>query len=116
MSYDLFFCRKERIPLDFTEVVLWSKKHPNFKATFSTQLWYENEQTGVYFSIDRDEEPDPEGTCIPDGYFDLSLSFNLNFLRPQVFALEAMPMIESLQHDLQILAVDDKLKKVRFLT
>ena len=53
------------------------------------QAWYQNEDTGVYFSFEANaghnggEDADPAA-----GY---PVSFNMNFFRPSFFALEAEP-------------------------
>lgn len=97
MSFDLFFCwpRKERI--DFTSVCRQAESWGYFEQT-DNQLWYRNEDTGVYFSLDFEAEApaDGEGPDIPEGYFDAGLSFNLNFNRPTYFGHEAMPIVERL--------------------
>jgi hypothetical protein len=58
------------------------------------QAFYENEDTGVYFSFDHNSQP-PED----DDGVDHSASFNINYFRPHYFALEAEPEIaEFIRH------------------
>jgi hypothetical protein len=106
VSFDLQFCRPDEQPVPFSKVIAWAKSKPWFRSQVPTQVVYENEDTGVYFTIDAEDEPDPEASDIPEGFFDLNLSFRLNFLRPRYFAWEAMPLIQDFQQALSVLAVD----------
>jgi len=107
MSFDLFFCwlRKERI--DFASVCRQAESWGHFERT-DRQLWYRNEDTGVYFSLDFEAESPNEGQRpdIPEGYFDTGLSFNLNFNRPSYFGYEAMPIVEHLASSFALSAFD----------
>src|SRR5215813_11272337 len=96
MSFDLYFCWRKQAPIDFDLVAEWAKKHNHFQRQ-NSQLWYNNEDTGVYFSLDF-EIKDSEDNVIPEdsGYFDSGLSFNLNYNRPSFFGYEAMPIAEML--------------------
>lgn len=97
MSFDLYFCSPNGRHLDFDAVADWAKQRGPFVRN-PDQLWYHNEDTGVYFSLDF--EPDgpesPEDARVPKGVFDSGLSFNLNFNRPSFFGFEAMPYVEEL--------------------
>jgi hypothetical protein len=97
MSFDLFFCWERQVRIDFGSVCSWAEGFAYFERE-ENQLWYRNEDTGVYFSLDFAGEPsgDTEGPEIPEGYFDSGLSFNLNFNRPSYFGYEAMPIVENL--------------------
>jgi len=107
MSFDLFFCwdRPERI--NFEAVCSWSDGLACFKRNDS-QLWYSNEDTGVYFSLDFEGKQPAGGERpeIPEGYFDTGLSFNLNFNRPSYFGYEAMPVVENLSMGFGLSAFD----------
>lgn len=95
MSFDLYFCWRNRERIDFVEVKEWAKSIECFTQK-DNQLWYSNPKTGVYFAFDFEPQAPaaPEdGPDIPDGYFDSGLSFNLNYNRPSYFALEAMPVV-----------------------
>jgi len=108
MSFDLFFCCKEAKALDFERVADWSERYPYFSRTAKGQLFYENRDTGVYFSLDgsREDATDPEDSPIPAGFADVGLAFNLNFNRPSYFAYEAMPIVEDLAKEFSLLIVD----------
>jgi len=97
MSFDLYFCWQKNERIDFESVVTWAQTVGNFRGG-SDQLWYQNEGTGVYFSLDFEAEApeDPEDARVPPGACDTGLSFNLNFIRPSFFAFEAMPIVAEL--------------------
>lgn len=86
MSYDLFFIEPKITPQQF-ETYFTDR---NYYKVNNTQAWYENEDTGVYFCFDYQDEPeeDPEAP----GF---NISFNLNFFRPHFFALEAEPEVRN---------------------
>ena len=109
MSYDLFFCREKGKPLAFEEVVAWAEEREHFKRSAKGQLWYENPETGVYFSLEEEsfEDYDNEDLPIPREYEDIHLAFNINFIRPSFFAYEAMPIVEELGRTFSLLVVDD---------
>ena len=89
MSFDLLFCRKGEPGLDPEDLLSWAEKHGHFSkpetASPSFQLLYENEDTGVYFSIDYFPSEADEESSIPEGFVDVGLSFNLNYIRPSFF-------------------------------
>jgi hypothetical protein len=97
LSFDLYFCSPKGGRVDFDVLTVWAKERGPF-ARNSDQLWYSNEDTGVYFTLDfeRNEPETPEDARVPDGFFDSGLSFNLNFNRPSFFAYEAMPFVEQM--------------------
>lgn len=97
MSFDLYFCSPDGRRVDFDAVAAWAKKRGPFVRN-PDQLWYSNEDTGVYFSLDfePDEPETPEDARVPEGVSDAGLSFNLNFNRPSFFGYEAMPYVEQL--------------------
>jgi hypothetical protein len=97
MSFDLYFCSPKSGRVDFDAVAAWAKERGPFVHN-PNQLWYSNEDTGVYFSLDFEpNEPEtPDDARVPEGIFDSGLSFNLNFNRPSFFGFEAMPYVEQL--------------------
>jgi hypothetical protein len=95
VSYDLVFTRRRGGPtLDVDAFRRWFGERPCYRILGDDrgQAWFENEDTGVYFSFDWAErphgDPDPEA---PEG----PVAFNVNYGRPSVFALEACPEIEA---------------------
>lgn len=73
VSYDLSF--RATHPLSRTEVFDWLAEQPYAFAS-PERIGFENEATGVYFGFDF-----YEGETLP--------AFNLNYVRPHVFGLEA---------------------------
>ena len=81
MSFDLFLsARKGESMPDQRDLAAWAKKRGNFKAN-EQQLAYENAATGVYFTLDREDD---------------SLALNLNYCRPTFFALECFDVLADL--------------------
>jgi hypothetical protein len=80
------------------------------------QLWYANEDTGVYFSFDvgavDDMAPDPEEPPEPidDGLVPAGLSFNLNYFRPHVFGLEAALELAAVAERFSLLVDDPQIR------
>jgi hypothetical protein len=109
MSFDLYFCWQKNERVDFDAVWAWANQRGNFSRT-DNQQWYENPNTGVYFSLDFD----PQGSVstddspIPGNYFDSGLSLNLNFNRPSFFGYEAMPYVEELANRFGLSVVDNQ--------
>ena len=95
MSFDLYFCWERRERIDFESVCSWADEFAYFERK-DDQLWYQNEDTGVYFSLDFAGGPseEGEGPDMPEKYFNTGLSFNLNFNRPSYFGHESMPIVE----------------------
>src|SRR3954469_4175442 len=106
MSYDLIFCREKGRPLAFDDVAAWAAGRKYFERTAPKQLWYENKDTGVYFSFEH-ENFDPEDGLVPAEFEDIRLSFNLNFFRPSFFAYEAMPIVAELARRFDLLVIED---------
>lgn len=105
MSYDLqFFCKNDR-PFDYEAVTKWACASANFKG-FENRIIYQNQDTGVYFSLEFSPVVSGEETypAAPDGYVDTGLSLNLNFLRPMFFGMEAFPVVERLCSDFGLIA------------
>jgi hypothetical protein len=106
VSYDLYFCSRERREPFFDDVIAWSGKYPPFKKTSDTQLFYENEDTRAYFTIEQSSTDDTNELDTPTGMSATGLSFNVNYVRPTFFALEAMPVAESLAREFDLTMLD----------
>lgn len=81
MSYDLFFrpalTEQPASPEDF---IRYFAQRRHF-TTKNGQSWYQNEDTGVYFSFElTPDEVDPAPSWV---------QFNLNYARPRSFVVEA---------------------------
>src|SRR5436190_23953911 len=103
MSYDLYFCATDdRQPLTLSDLRAFFGARPHYQMN-PGQAWYQNEDTHVYFSF---EHSDDDGTVEPHPARYSNVMFNMNFLRPHVFALEAEPEVRAFVEAFE-LAVDD---------
>lgn len=102
MSYDLYF-KSTNASFSLKNFINYFSSRDNYTILGEgNHAWYENENTGVYFIFDfnsGNEDSDPE-----DIYKDYEIAFNLNYLRPHVFGLEAAEEISTFftTHDLII--------------
>jgi hypothetical protein len=97
MSYDLFF--KPRVGLfDQTRFIEYFRLRDHYEAA-STQVWYKNEDTGVYFSVEF-QETDPEA---------LPVALSINFFRPTYFILEAEPEITDFVRHFDLVVSDPQI-------
>jgi hypothetical protein len=103
MGYDLYFCRRTPGLVSIDDAQHWADKHTCFERTTDQQLWYENPDTGVYFSLDFVEETD---SPLPEGWSQAGVVFNLNYARPTFFSLEAMPIVEDLARAFELCVFD----------
>jgi len=88
MSYDLFFFRDKSLTRD--EFTSFFVGRENYRSTN-----YGNEDTGVYFSFayqEAEEEEEGEELRVP------AATFNLNYVRPHYFGLEAGPEVQAVIH------------------
>lgn len=83
MSYDLFFKREPEVSA--RELARYFSRRAHYQVS-AKQAWYENEDTGVYFSFDLDTDPE-------DDEIEFDAAFNVNFARPSYFILEAEPEV-----------------------
>jgi hypothetical protein len=99
MSYDLYFSVREGRPaISDEEFAAYFNGRRHYQLN-DTQAWYENKDTGVYFSFDYgdeefdDEDINEEAALDEDNpeeeEFPALASFSLNFNRPSFFVLEA---------------------------
>jgi hypothetical protein len=87
VSYDLFLKPRsgEFSPERFLE---YFEGRPSYVVQ-GQQAWYQNEDTGVYFSFET-HPPQAAGED-DDSAVGYPVSFNMNYFRPSFFALEAEP-------------------------
>lgn len=106
MSYDLYFYKRKDCKT--TDSDIRSYLGERIQSTENAdQFWYENKETGVYFSFEYNK-PDLDDESL-DGFeeFDnTNWMFNINFLRPQFFGLEAFPFVGSLINDLDLIVLN----------
>lgn len=80
MSYDLYL-KPSNDNFSFEDFRGFFEKRRHYQIN-SQQAWYENEETGAYFSFMFQESEPEEEEYYP-------IAFNLNFFRPSYFAREA---------------------------
>src|SRR5205809_479293 len=114
MSYDLFFLKRQASNAISPEVITQYFRGRAHYTLQDQQFWYQNEDTGVYFSFDltsggEQEKESPEGgpeAATADGLEPVGLSFNINYFRPHFFGLEAEGELSALTSRFS-LRVDD---------
>jgi hypothetical protein len=95
----LFFKATARTPThDFEALAAYFNSRPNYVRD-ADSFCYGNEDTGINFSFDKSEEAQADPDSLP-------LAFNINYFRPQVFALEAEPEVRAFVSNFH-LQVDD---------
>lgn len=114
MSYDLYFFEREKEKLKKKEVVDYFQRMPNFNVNHvengDIQIYYNNEDTGVYFVVDYIDSVNREdGQTVQEGFFDAGLTFNINFNRPTFFALEAMQCVVKISKDLSLFILNPQM-------
>jgi hypothetical protein len=95
MSYDLYFHARPAPSAD--DFVEYFSARPKYKVS-ATRARYENADTGVYFSFDFVHDRDQSVHGVEGAPAELDkrwASFELNYYRPSVFALEAAPELEA---------------------
>jgi hypothetical protein len=101
MSYDLFLqCRDGAY--DRTQFLEYFRAREWYRIQGS-QAWYENEDTGVYFSFEL-SEPSEKGQP-PQ----LPISLNVNFFRPSYFIAEVETEVTALVHQFDMIVFDPQL-------
>ncbi len=87
MSYDLYLNPKDPA-LSWREFADYFEGRTNYEVAES-QVWYQNEETGVYFVFEDNSATDDQDEEDPAARF--PILFNMNFFRPTYFAIEAEP-------------------------
>ena len=101
MSYDLYFVKKAHGSVSETQIRTYLDQNVvNNASKIDDQWFWNNPDTGVYFSIqyyihEDDEAIGAAQEALPlfEGYVNTNFVFNLNYLRPQFFGLEAFGFI-----------------------
>lgn len=106
MSYDLYFYKPKGTNLSEKQVANYLTENLVPENENGDQWFYKNEDTEVYYSFDQNEpEDDPESIELYEHFKDFDnthFSFNLNFMRPGFFGLEAFQFIEQFTKDLNL--------------
>jgi hypothetical protein len=106
MSYDLYFYKRKETNLSEIQIAKYLTDNLVSVNENANQWFYENEDTEVYYSFDQNEpEDDPESVELYESFADFDnthFSFNLNFMRPSFFGLEAFQFVEQFCKDLNL--------------
>jgi hypothetical protein len=110
MSFDLYFYKKKGTNLTESEIANYLTDNLVPVNENNNQWFFENEDTDVYFSIEANEpEVDPETIELFENFeeFDNThFAFNLNFMRPSFFGLEAFQFVERFIKDLGLFVLN----------
>ena len=106
MSYDLFFYKQNESDISTEKISKYLSDNLVPANEGNSQWFYENQDTGVYFSFEFNEpgedfEPEEEIEPI-ENFADTNFAFNLNFMRPSFFGLEAFNFVEQFCKDLNL--------------
>jgi hypothetical protein len=106
MSYDLYFFKHKSNPIATQQIGEYLSKSLTDRNEQSNQWYFENEDTDVYYSFET-IEPDGETDSdeLSEGFKDFEdthISFNVNFIRPNFFGLEAFTFVEKFINDLDL--------------
>jgi hypothetical protein len=106
MSYDLFFrLRSPGSRFSLPNFVDYFKARPRYEIK-SSQAWYSNVDSGVYFGFTYTERNPDSAT---DDDIDSSLlpvAFNMNYFRPHPFGLEAEPELAAFVREFDLTVSD----------
>lgn len=109
MSYDLYFYKKKETTINKTEIVDYLTSNLGLDAEHDNQWIFENKDTLVYFSFEYFEKEDGEDLDLNEGFEkfdDTNFSFNINFMRPSFFGLEAFEFIDKFLSELNLFVVN----------
>lgn len=110
MSFDLHFYTKRNREVSDKHIADYLRQNGCVREGEYPQWFYGNEVTGVYFSFEMQlESDDPEEIKLFDSFKDFnntSLTFTLNFIRPNFFGLEAFPFVEKFMSELDLYALN----------
>ena len=106
MSYDLYFYKRKETNISMDQIAKYLTDNLVGVDKNAVQWFYENEDTEVYYSFEQNErEDDPESVELYESFTDFDntgFSFNLNFMRPSFFGLEAFQFIDQFISDLNL--------------
>ena len=106
MSYDLFFYKRKTDPIAKSAIEAYLNELPNLNGNVENQWFFQNEDTGAYWSFEY-YPPDENDTDIEidegfEDFEDTNFMFNINFVRPNFFGQEAFPIAEKIAEDLNL--------------
>lgn len=98
MSYDLYLKPRNGV-VDQQKIVKYFSSRANYKVD-PPQAWYMNEDTGVYFVFELQNDQEDDGT---ESY---PLALNINYFRPSNFIEEAEPEITAFVQAFDMVVLD----------
>jgi hypothetical protein len=103
MSYDLNFYKAKTSDISELDIANYLSENLVAQNESSNEWFFENKDTDVYYILSRNEpENDGEGAEVFTEYDNTHFAFNLNFMRPSFFGLEAFRFIEKFITDLDL--------------
>jgi len=107
MSFDLYLYKQKGRELSQEEIAGYLTENLTPPNDEGTQWWFENEETGVYYSfmLEEAQEDDPEWVKMYGSFADFGNTgfvFSLNFVRPNFFGMEAFRFVERFMRDLDL--------------
>lgn len=107
MSYDLFFYKRKDNTITSKTITDYLSQKLGIADNRNAREWYfENPDTNVYYSFQLEKESAIEEDYDYPHYKNTGLSFNLNFMRPSFFGLEAFQLVEQLVKDLDFFIIN----------
>jgi hypothetical protein len=107
MSYDLYFYKKTTSPISEEDLRSYLRSHlvkPD--PGNEDQWWYQNDDTEVYYSFNFTRSEDPgEDIALNQSFGDFlntDFTFNINFLRPDFFGLDAFAFVQKFIDELDL--------------
>jgi len=104
MSFDLSFYKKKGSVLPEQDIRNYLSNKAYDKNPGANEWVMENEDTRVYFSFDYFHINDTDQE--PENFISTGFNFNLNFVRPDFFGLEAFIFVEELIHTFDLYVLD----------
>lgn len=102
MSYDLFLYRRKGTgSLTKKAFLKFFKGRPHCEVQ-DAQVGYQNEKTGVYFTLEFSKGSDPSED-------EPHIYFNMNYYRPHVFGLEAERLLTPMVEELDLVVSDTQI-------
>jgi hypothetical protein len=104
MSYDISFYKQEGSKISTETISNYLTEKLVQPSEGNTQWFYENNDTEVYFSFklySRNEEIEPI-----ENFEKTNFAFNLNYMRPSFFGLEAFKFVEQFCKDLNLFVLN----------
>lgn len=112
MSLDLFFYKPDASNASKQVIGSYLEKKASFQNYAGGNQWlYNNDDTGVYCAIEYTEPDlgDAGGEADYPGFTNTNFTFNLNYLRPDFFGLEAFLLVEKIVRELDLYIVNPQM-------